>query len=371
MRRFALSLLIISISFTAFNSSAQIPKPKKNSYVNDLAGVLTADEETELNKEIFTIERKRDVQMAIVLVKKIPSMYDIEEFAVLIGRRWGVGKNKRGIVYVAAIDQRKQRIEVARNLDELFPNDVSLALLDRVKPGFREKDYKAGLSELISGVEDILPLSAAEQKLEQVRADSVQAVVKQAAIAREKADAIVAESDRQLWKWFAVFLSVLLVIYVIRKLINRSSSSYETIRNTDNYVGDGNYGSSGYSSSRRYNSYGSYGGGYRSSGSRLGDFATGAAAGYAARTLQERSDEERRDRQRREEDERRDREERDREEDDRREQEAHDREANEPRNWGNWGGGSSDSGGGSSSSDGNSGNSGFSTGSSSGATSDW
>ena len=116
MKKILLLLLILSgqIGF------AQIPTPQKNTYINDFAHVLTADQVKSLNQNIFEIEKSSGVQLAVVLVDKIPKGYEIEDYALLIGRKWHVGKNENGIVYVASISQHKQRLEIARGLDSVF-----------------------------------------------------------------------------------------------------------------------------------------------------------------------------------------------------------------------------------------------------------
>lgn len=145
-------LFLFVLFFCAKLVFAQIPQPKNNTYINDFAGVLSTKQITHLNKNIFEIEKKYSVQMAVVLVNAIPKDYDIQDFAVLIGKKWHVGKNQRGLVYVAAIKQHKQHIEVARHLDSLFNNTTCLSIMDYMKESFRNKDYAGGLNILVDKV---------------------------------------------------------------------------------------------------------------------------------------------------------------------------------------------------------------------------
>ncbi|WP_121809330.1 TPM domain-containing protein [Mucilaginibacter kameinonensis] len=128
---------------------AQIPKPQKNTYVNDFAHVLTADQVYGLNKEIYRIEKASTVQIAIVLVKTVPAKYTIEKYTKLIGKKWHVGKAHNGIVYVAAIDQHKQRIE----LDSMALARLTIiereGLLSAIKPYFKTGDYNGGLHDFV------------------------------------------------------------------------------------------------------------------------------------------------------------------------------------------------------------------------------
>jgi len=144
-------VLIAALLFISRAVIAQIPEAQKGTYVNDFANVLTKDEVTNLNKEIFDIEKQANVQMAIVLVKKVPADYNIKTFAVEIGKKWQVGKNQNGFVYVVAIDQHQQRIEVARNLTQ-FPVAKCAEIMTAVKPYYQSENYGEGLQILVDKV---------------------------------------------------------------------------------------------------------------------------------------------------------------------------------------------------------------------------
>ena len=134
---------------------AQIPQPLKDTYVNDFAHVLSSDQIAALNEGIYQIEKKNDVQLAIVIVDTIPKQYDIADFARLIGRKWHVG-NGRGVIYVAAIAQRQQRIEVASGMRNLLTQERCEAIMSDMKSYLRDKDYGDGLQALISELNTVL-----------------------------------------------------------------------------------------------------------------------------------------------------------------------------------------------------------------------
>ncbi|TWR28663.1 hypothetical protein FPZ42_05515 [Mucilaginibacter achroorhodeus] len=325
-------LFSLLLSFCTLAALSQIPTPQKDTYVNDFAKVLSKDDLKKINKSINQIEKRTGVQFAVVLVDKIPKQYDIEEYALLIARRWKVGNHEDGLVYVAAIKQRKQRLEVARNLEPIFTEETSLAALNRVKPFFKAKDYAGGVSELTEAIMDDLS-TAQYSSLPKI--DS--AVHSSKAVAAESA--VKDKKDDDSFLYAVITLLVVIILYGFFKR-RRAGGSL------------GNYGGG----------YG--GGGYGGGGSGLGSFVAGAATGYMANEMMDknrgRQEEENRRRQQ--------------------EQEAAERYAEEQRRlraeterrsdtYGNWGssrsssGGSSSGGGSSSSSSG-----GFSGG---GATSDW
>ncbi|RYY34742.1 MAG: hypothetical protein EOP46_12400 [Sphingobacteriaceae bacterium] len=311
------ALVLLSISVAAF---AQIPKPIPNTFVNDYAGVLDKADIKKLNKKINIIEKRAGIQLAIVLVDTLPRDYEIEEFSLLIGRKWGVGKNNDGLVYVAAISQKKQRLEVARNSEAKFTESRSLEILDEIKPYFRNQEYYGGVNKLVDEIAYDLDVD-------------FQISAQQSAVKNAGKDA----------KWYEilggliVFLAPFALIYYIIKRRNRNRTMQQQFYS--GYDGGGGYASAprGYSSRP-----------YSSSGSRFGSFAAGAAAGYLANELVDKLT----DKEKEEEEEERRREQE--------EYEARQRE-NDESDYGNWGGGGS-------SGRSQSSNSGFSGG---GATSDW
>jgi uncharacterized protein len=153
--------LLLLLPFSVY---AQIPDPKPGTYVNDLADILTDYQEGKINEQVHELEKKYSVQLAIVLIGTLPDNYQIEDYAREIGRKWHVGNARNGLVYVAAIDQRKQRLEVAANLEGLIPDARALHLTDNIKPFFRNKDYAGGLLNMVKEIDDLVNPEAQEQR---------------------------------------------------------------------------------------------------------------------------------------------------------------------------------------------------------------
>jgi uncharacterized membrane protein YgcG len=258
---------------------AQIPNPQKGTYVNDFAHVLTKSEIAALNKKIFLIEKKTSVQLAVVLVKKIPAAYDIQDYALLIGRKWHVGKDRNGLVYVASILQHKQRIEVARRLDSVMTHERCMAIMADIKPYFRQKDYGSGLQVLVSGIDSTL----APQDLRSVATAAPAASAKSTDTSDSTASVLVGA--------VVVILIIVLIVY----LVKRSSRTVYTNTNTGGqYINNSGYNAnnSGYNANNGgYNA--NYGNG-GSSNHTVRDMATGAilgaAAGYAVRGIEDKLD---------------------------------------------------------------------------------
>lgn len=160
MKKIILLLLLV----TSILGYGQIPDPIPNTYVNDLTGTLRPGEVRSLNETILSIEKKSSVQIAIVLINDLPANYEIEDYAREVGRRWHVGNAKNGLVYIAAVNQHKQRLEVASELEGDIPDIIAKEITDNLKPNFKNKDYFGGLQVLLSGINERIDPVIKEQK---------------------------------------------------------------------------------------------------------------------------------------------------------------------------------------------------------------
>ncbi|HEY8896659.1 MAG TPA: TPM domain-containing protein [Niastella sp.] len=158
-------LLASCLLFVSFLTVAQnIPaRPNPPKLVNDLANVLSPQEEQQLEQELVAYDDSTSNQVAIVLVNTLND-YPIEEYATKLFREWGVGnkKNSNGVVILAAIEDRKIRIEVGYGLEGAIPDIIANHIIDNdIKPNFRSGDYYEGLSK---AAHSIIKAAAGEYK---------------------------------------------------------------------------------------------------------------------------------------------------------------------------------------------------------------
>lgn len=154
-------IALLTIGFSLFVKS-QVPDPQKGTYINDLAGVVSSQDKLVINGALRLVEDSFGVQMAIVLVNELPANMSIEDYAREVGRKWHVGIDKKGLVYVAAILQHKQRLEVSSHLESTVPDITANHLLDELKPYFRAQKYGEGISQMVVHLGHILNDNKAE-----------------------------------------------------------------------------------------------------------------------------------------------------------------------------------------------------------------
>jgi uncharacterized protein len=264
-------LLLLLLPATLF---AQIQDPQPGTYINDLAGVLNDYQKATINKQVYALEQKYSVQLAIVLINDLPANYEIEDYAREIGRKWHVGNARNGLIYVAVINQHKQRLEVSANLEGIIPDIEALHITDHIKPFFKAKDYAGGLLNMVKEIDDLVNPEAQEQR-------------KLAEAERQKkADNMLAA----FWQFVMWLLGVAAIVALVVWIINRRKKKQQPAEpvykpstiasrysNNSNYIApvivnnESNY-SSDYSRSNDYSSGSSYSSSSDSSSSSSSDY---------------------------------------------------------------------------------------------------
>ena len=161
-------LLFIFSLLVSVCASAQIDKivPKRPSppkLVNDFTNTLTQEQIAALENKLVTYDDSTSNQIAVVIIPTTGD-YSVEEIALEIIRRWGVGNKDKnnGIVLLIAKDDRKIRIETGYGLEGAVPDITAKSIIDNyITPNFKEGNYYRGLAE---GTDAIIRAAAGEYK---------------------------------------------------------------------------------------------------------------------------------------------------------------------------------------------------------------
>lgn len=127
--------------------AAELPAP--SGWVNDFAGVISAEEEQQLTHLLRQVEQASDIEMSVVTLATLEGE-DVEGYAVRLFEKWGIGKKGKnnGLLILASIGDRSARIEVGYGLEEAI-NDAfaGRVLRETIFPAFREAKYGMGLMQ--------------------------------------------------------------------------------------------------------------------------------------------------------------------------------------------------------------------------------
>jgi uncharacterized protein len=130
--------------------------------VSDFAGVIDTASSDKINAVILELDKKTSAEIAVVTVKNLEGD-NIDNYAVNLFKQWGIGKKGKdnGVLILAAIDDRKARIEVGYGLEGVI-NDAKAGDILRayVFPNFKKGDYGQGLYEGTLAVAGIIADSA-------------------------------------------------------------------------------------------------------------------------------------------------------------------------------------------------------------------
>lgn len=142
-----LSFLIVVASW--FNLTAQNFPEKENKLVYDLAGVLENNQISDLETKLRYYNDSTSTQIAIVLIPSLDG-YEIADYSNQLARKWMIGQKGKnnGLLVLAAINDRKVRIEVGYGLEPVITDAISKRIITEfIKPNFKEGKYYEGLDQ--------------------------------------------------------------------------------------------------------------------------------------------------------------------------------------------------------------------------------
>jgi len=160
----ALSYALILVAFALPARAAEPSYPEPTDYVVDTAGLLTDDTKAHVDAIAKELDEKTGVQIAVAVVPSIAPL-EIEDYAVTLFKKWGVGNKKEdtGILLVVAEKERRVRFEVGYGLEGLLPDGrVGGILRHDVVPHLHDNDWNGGV---LAGVVAVATIVADDRKV--------------------------------------------------------------------------------------------------------------------------------------------------------------------------------------------------------------
>jgi uncharacterized protein len=161
-------LLIIFLSVFSFSVFAQdIPeRPNPPRLVNDLANVLSEQEEQQMESELVQYNDQTSTQICVVTLPSLNG-YEISDLSFKLGEKWGVGQKDKnnGIVIIFKPKTGNEKgqifIAVGYGLEGIIPDAVAnRTVVDyEMIPRFKNGDIYGGLS---AGTKVLMSLASQE-----------------------------------------------------------------------------------------------------------------------------------------------------------------------------------------------------------------
>ncbi len=156
--------LLISFCASAQNDNGIPNRPSPPKLVNDFTGkFLTPEQVQALEQKLVAYDDSTSNQVAIVVVENLEG-YSADDYAIALGRKWGVGNKEfnNGVVILISTGggqgNRKVSIQVGYGLEGRVSDLITKAIIDNaIIPNFKEGNYYRGLDK---ATDDIITAAA-------------------------------------------------------------------------------------------------------------------------------------------------------------------------------------------------------------------
>ncbi len=166
MRYYKAIHIIILVLYTCHIYSQDIPsRPYPPRLLNDFSGILNANEQQQLERQLVAFDDSTGVQITIVTVNDFGG-YTRAEYADILGEQWGVGRKtlNNGVVVLikptGSENEREAHIAVGYGLESVLPDAICKRIVENeMIPEFKNNRYFEGL---VKGIKIIKELALGE-----------------------------------------------------------------------------------------------------------------------------------------------------------------------------------------------------------------
>lgn len=145
-------LLVASVAFSQKTiSPEELLKYKATKLVNDFTNTLTPDQEQALERKLVAFDDSTSTQIAVVIIPTLDGN-DISDFAVKLGREWGIGGKEfsNGILLLIDVGKGERKLHIATGygVEGALPDITCKQIIeDIIVPNFKGDDYYRGIEE--------------------------------------------------------------------------------------------------------------------------------------------------------------------------------------------------------------------------------
>ncbi len=255
-----LALFTVTAANYTIDSTGIVQPQSPPKLVNDFAGLMTADEVQRLEDSLVAFDNSTSNQICVVTIDTLNGI-PIEEYALAIGRLWGIGQkgSDNGVLLLISKNDREVDIEVGYGLEPYLTDYASKSIIENsIVPNFKLQNYYMGIYSAVYSIKYFItehPIPSAYGSL----------YVRPASFWEKYAGAI------------GVLIALLptIIIFLIAWFFGGSSSTYSSSGWTSS-------SSSSYSSSSSSSYSGSYGSSSGGGSSNFGGYGGGSFGGGGA-----------------------------------------------------------------------------------------
>lgn len=147
----ALFTLILGVFLTSTMTFAKtnIPSATSDFYVNDFAGIFSADEKTRLMDNAVTLSDEHDgIQVVVTTIESLDGDA-VENYALEMYNQYGIGKDDMGLLILLSTGDRQIRVEVGKAMESYINDSKAGRFIDNYAiPSLKENKFNEGLINL-------------------------------------------------------------------------------------------------------------------------------------------------------------------------------------------------------------------------------
>ena len=142
--------------FAGLQTYAQMlpDKPSPPRLVNDMAHMMTAGEQDQLERKLLDFSTETSNEITIVTIDSLGD-YDVSDYAIKLGKAWGVGRSGKnnGVVVLASLKDHKINISTGKGLEGALTDlQCGRIIRNEMVPSFRDKNYYEGFSKAADAI---------------------------------------------------------------------------------------------------------------------------------------------------------------------------------------------------------------------------
>ena len=147
----AVLLLLASVGAAA---AKKYPEPTDRFFINDYADVIDSSAEDEIYSRAAALYEKTGAQAVVVAAKNLGGE-EPADYALGLGRQWGVGDKKKnnGVVILFALEERQIYIAVGYGLEGALPDSKTGRIIDNYGLEYLKADnFSEGILQITKAV---------------------------------------------------------------------------------------------------------------------------------------------------------------------------------------------------------------------------
>lgn len=143
-------ILVLLGALFCYSKAIDLPEHTPEFYINDFASILNEETKDYILNQSRALDETTTAQMVVATVNSLEDT-SIEEYAVGLFRKWGIGSKGKnnGLLIIIAPNEREIRVEVGDGLEgKINDSKAGRFIKEYAVPHFKNNDWDNGIHDL-------------------------------------------------------------------------------------------------------------------------------------------------------------------------------------------------------------------------------